>query len=340
MASRAPAKGNAAKGNEHWRIVLKRSLLRAGQMTGAILLGLLAVFVALALLGYHESDPSMNTAAGGAVENVMGTPGAWVAGLLLWLGGIGTVLLLPLAATFARRLWIADDLRGWSTQLGRCLGGILLIGIGLELLAPGAPVGLPAGRGGLLAQLFARQGMNVTALIPSGWSRAADWALLIACLIGGFALCYKSWRLERPLFTLRRPSLPKFGLLRGATPPWEEEDNLDETQPTKPRAQVSTEPKPPIRIHPGPVVTLYELEPAPGIKSSARHRLADDIARSMSAISARVAVVPGRNAIGIELPNPSARRSICASCCSAGEFDDRERQPAAGARQDHRRRAR
>jgi len=54
---------------------------------------------------------------------------------------------------------------------------------------------------------------------------------------------------------------------------------------------------------PGPVVTLYELEPAPGIKSSRVIGLADDIARSMSALAARVAVVPGRNAIGIELPN-------------------------------------
>ncbi|KAA9385042.1 DNA translocase FtsK [Neorhizobium galegae] len=58
-----------------------------------------------------------------------------------------------------------------------------------------------------------------------------------------------------------------------------------------------------IHVRPGPVVTLYELEPAPGIKSSRVIGLADDIARSMSAIAARVAVVPGRNAIGIELPN-------------------------------------
>ncbi|NND50443.1 MAG: hypothetical protein HKN60_09360, partial [Rhizobiales bacterium] len=58
-----------------------------------------------------------------------------------------------------------------------------------------------------------------------------------------------------------------------------------------------------IDVRPGPVVTLYELEPAPGLKSSRVIGLADDIARSMSAISARVAVVPGRNAIGIELPN-------------------------------------
>ena len=58
-----------------------------------------------------------------------------------------------------------------------------------------------------------------------------------------------------------------------------------------------------VNVRPGPVVTLYELEPAPGIKSSRVIGLADDIARSMSAISARVAVVQGRNAIGIELPN-------------------------------------
>ncbi|MEA2987041.1 MAG: segregation ATPase FtsK/SpoIIIE, family [Alphaproteobacteria bacterium] len=59
-----------------------------------------------------------------------------------------------------------------------------------------------------------------------------------------------------------------------------------------------------INARPGPVVTLYELEPAPGIKSSRVIGLSDDIARSMSKLSARVAVVPGRNAIGIELPNP------------------------------------
>ncbi len=72
-----------------------------------------------------------------------------------------------------------------------------------------------------------------------------------------------------------------------------------------------------INVRPGPVVTLYELEPAPGIKSSRVIGLADDIARSMSAIAARVAVVPGRNAIGIELPNANRQtvflREILAS---------------------------
>jgi S-DNA-T family DNA segregation ATPase FtsK/SpoIIIE len=58
-----------------------------------------------------------------------------------------------------------------------------------------------------------------------------------------------------------------------------------------------------LNVNPGPVVTLYELEPAPGTKSARVIGLADDIARSMSALSVRVAVVPGRNAIGVELPN-------------------------------------
>ena len=58
-----------------------------------------------------------------------------------------------------------------------------------------------------------------------------------------------------------------------------------------------------ISVNPGPFVTLYELEPAPGVKSSRVISLADDISRSMSSISARIAVIPGKNSIGIELPN-------------------------------------
>jgi S-DNA-T family DNA segregation ATPase FtsK/SpoIIIE len=63
-----------------------------------------------------------------------------------------------------------------------------------------------------------------------------------------------------------------------------------------------------VKVRPGPVVTMYELEPAPGTKTNRVIGLADDIARSMSALSVRVAVVPGQNTIGIELPN--AKRDI------------------------------
>src|SRR5215216_6047045 len=77
-----------------------------------------------------------------------------------------------------------------------------------------------------------------------------------------------------------------------------------------------------INAHPGPVVTLYELEPAPGIKTSRVIGLADDIARSMSALAARVAVVPGRNAIGIELPNPKREKVYLRELLAADDYRD------------------
>jgi DNA segregation ATPase FtsK/SpoIIIE, S-DNA-T family len=77
-----------------------------------------------------------------------------------------------------------------------------------------------------------------------------------------------------------------------------------------------------INARPGPVVTLYELEPAPGIKSSRVIGLSDDIARSMSAVSARVAVVPGRNAIGIELPNPTREKVYLRELLTGRDYNE------------------
>src|SRR5690348_4470178 len=79
-----------------------------------------------------------------------------------------------------------------------------------------------------------------------------------------------------------------------------------------------------INARPGPVVTLYELEPAPGIKSSRVISLADDIARSMSALSARVAVVSGRNAIGIELPNPNREKVYLRELLASRDYQSTE----------------
>lgn len=76
------------------------------------------------------------------------------------------------------------------------------------------------------------------------------------------------------------------------------------------------------KVRPGPVVTLYELEPAPGTKSSRVINLADDIARSMSATSARVAVVSGKNAIGIELPNSKREIVALREILSSGVYED------------------
>ncbi|WP_050527019.1 DNA translocase FtsK [Pseudorhodobacter aquimaris] len=75
-------------------------------------------------------------------------------------------------------------------------------------------------------------------------------------------------------------------------------------------------------VRPGPVVTQYELEPAPGLKASRVIGLADDIARSMSALSARVSTVPGRSVIGIELPNSWREKVVLREILAARDFGD------------------
>jgi DNA segregation ATPase FtsK/SpoIIIE, S-DNA-T family len=75
------------------------------------------------------------------------------------------------------------------------------------------------------------------------------------------------------------------------------------------------------QIRPGPVVTLYELAPAPGVKSARVVALSDDIARSMSVAACRVSVVPGRNAIGIELPNNRRETVFLRDLLSSAEYE-------------------
>ncbi len=78
-----------------------------------------------------------------------------------------------------------------------------------------------------------------------------------------------------------------------------------------------------VSVRPGPVVTMYELEPAPGLKASRVIGLADDIARSMSALSARVSTVPGRSVIGIELPNENREMCVLREILASRAFTDR-----------------
>jgi S-DNA-T family DNA segregation ATPase FtsK/SpoIIIE len=77
-----------------------------------------------------------------------------------------------------------------------------------------------------------------------------------------------------------------------------------------------------VEVRPGPVVTMYELEPASGIKASRVIQLADDIARNMSALSARVATIPGRSVIGIELPNPKREMVSLSELIGSQAFAD------------------
>ncbi len=77
-----------------------------------------------------------------------------------------------------------------------------------------------------------------------------------------------------------------------------------------------------VKVRPGPVVTLYELEPAPGTKTSRVIGLSDDIARSMSAISVRIATVPGRSVIGIELPNAKRETVYLRELLASSDFEN------------------
>ena len=77
-----------------------------------------------------------------------------------------------------------------------------------------------------------------------------------------------------------------------------------------------------ITVRPGPVVTLYELEPAPGIKASRVVSLSDDIARSMSALAARVSTIPGRSVIGIELPNAQREKVLLREILASKAYGD------------------
>jgi S-DNA-T family DNA segregation ATPase FtsK/SpoIIIE len=79
-----------------------------------------------------------------------------------------------------------------------------------------------------------------------------------------------------------------------------------------------------ISVNPGPFVTLYELEPAPGVKSSRVISLADDISRSMSSTSARIAVIPGKNSIGIELPNDDKETVYLREILESTTFENKE----------------
>ena len=131
-----------------WRIALRRSALRAGELGGALVLFGLMLFLGLALASYHQTDPSVSTAAGGAVANWMGAPGAWAAERMLFAFGLPSLLVLPLVFLEARQLWALSDAEDgdedlpsppWWRLLGMLLLAMALLGTVLTLVfaAPG-----------------------------------------------------------------------------------------------------------------------------------------------------------------------------------------------------------
>jgi len=380
MASRAI--GRAPQTD--WRIVMRRAVRRSAELGGAAVLFGAMIFLALAMVSYHQTDPSASTAAGGAVRNWMGGAGAWLAERALFLFGPVSVLFLPLLYVFARKLWrfaeeddgeVAPLHQRWWRPLGVLLFAMTLLATVLALAVTSPGGSLPASMGGIAGLLGAKVISAIAGLLPQA---AQGWVILVAalaCLVGGAILAGRVFALDwGALLTLpgalRRsgealaPSSIPFVATRGKklreprqvlpieTSPRRSPEISDPAMAAKP-AQLGNKSRqgdlfdacelpsldlladaPPnsapkvdklglernarlletvlddfnvkgeiTAVRTGPVVTMYELEPAPGIKASRVIGLADDIARNMSAISARVSSIPGRTVMGIELPN-------------------------------------
>ena len=109
MASRkaAPAKAD-------WRTVFRQSIARSLVIAAAVALGFFTLFLTVALVTYHGTDAAINTAAGGDPSNWMGGAGAWIADLMLFVGGGAIALLLPLLGIIAWRLWATTPQPYWA----------------------------------------------------------------------------------------------------------------------------------------------------------------------------------------------------------------------------------
>ena len=398
MATRPLATGRRLA-KPDWRAVLKRSLRRASELTGALTLFSAMLFLALSLASYHQTDPSLSTAAGGVTQNWMGPGGAWLADCALLLFGPVSFLFVPLLYVFARKLWrLVEEEDGsvepvdqrWWRPVATLAFAMVLISTVLSLGFTQAGGVLPASMGGVSGLLGAKAIHGLTGVLPQAAQGWTVFVLAVVCLFAGTALAGKVFAFDWGiLFSLPgklgrvADALPSSGGAEraprqkatpeprvaavvatpdaiaptGIAPPWPDDKRkapeiVDPSKPAAP-AQLATGPRQkdlfdkyqlpglellnepqvgsqkPVdklslernarlletvlddfnvkgeitAVRTGPVVTMYELEPAPGIKASRVIGLADDIARNMSAISARVSSIPGRTVMGIELPN-------------------------------------
>jgi len=343
MASRSPKIPLA-----NWRQMMRQSLLRSGAILWAGVLALFALFYAISILSYDPGDNAFNSTAAGADSNWFGQAGAYMADAALFLFGLPAILLLPLLLVVARRLWRDVPQPRWKRQFILCLVGILLVGFGLAHWQHGSDIGLPAGWGGLPALLLDHGYSALIDRAGDNWSKLLRWIAIAASMVGGMMLITRSLELSRPLFSQLAPkkasfasgakqgdffgnfALPSIDLLDA--PPPSTAPKLDKAalesnarllesvlDDFKVQGEI-------VAVRPGPVVTMYELEPAPGVRAQRVVQLAEDIARNMSALSARVSTVPGRTVIGIELPNHNREAVVLQEMIASSAFADQKGQ--------------
>ncbi|MFM7349137.1 MAG: DNA translocase FtsK 4TM domain-containing protein [Erythrobacter sp.] len=214
MASRAaPTMKPGRQTDAEWRAGLRRSLRRLAQMTGAGLLLGMAVFLALALASYTQTDPSPSTAADPAeVKNWMGAAGAWAADRVLLIFGLPGVALLPLLYVSARKLWRdvengdEPETTAWWMPTALLLIAMSLIATVLSLAFTGPGGTLPAQAGGLTGLLGAAGVQAIAARFGEGAQGWVILALALACLAGGVALLTRIFAIDWRVLM----SLPEF----------------------------------------------------------------------------------------------------------------------------------
>ena len=363
------------------RDTMKAGARRSGALIGGTILFLLTIAAVLALLTYHSQDPSLNTASGGPAHNLLGTPGAWTADLLLMLLGLPVALFAPVGLIVAHRLWRDLPVGNWRGMLRGVAIGVVLLSTALSFFSSDSVLWLVGGWGGVIGLAIA--GLFNWGIAFIGQPEIEFWivrGLGLVFALAGLWIWSRSLDFRPSETPLRLPSFkgtPRQQRLAAPEPDLRDTGDLREPRESRePRKLVVPDNRPGpviadrtiapspartrspeqtsldfkdsyklppldllkaappnqnaaidkaalernarllesvlddfhvkgqiVEVRPGPVVTMYELEPASGIKASRVIQLADDIARNMSAISARVATIPGRTVIGIELPN-------------------------------------
>ncbi|HTZ69058.1 MAG TPA: DNA translocase FtsK 4TM domain-containing protein [Acetobacteraceae bacterium] len=294
-----------------WRIASRRGV--GNPWIRLLCLGCAVPSLAAAFAAAGHSVPFPTSAGlGGAGGHLLETTALDMASG--WVGPVGGAMALLLGGLFALLMTAASFGLRWREwrSTARVAGGAARLGAGLAVWG-GARVAAaakaPAPGGALAGQPELSRRVATAA-------RAAPEAPAPARALGKAAAKAKVSMPEKRPHAARQDSLPlmeagwnfpSLALLAAAPPPsvsGPSEESLQNNARLLESVLGDYGVQGAIReIRPGPVVTLYELEPAPGIRSARVIGLADDIARSLSVAAVRIATVPSRNAIGIEVPN-------------------------------------
>ncbi len=310
------------------------------EIIGVGLFGVFLFFL-VSLLSYYPLDPSLNTLATGSPKNLCGKTGSYIADLMIQLFGMVSyliILFLPLYAVF----YIGKKSPPHPLVLGAGLFLLFLSTSALLQIIIGHIHirGVSIHFAGFVGLLLERTLVNLFSFFGSILVSVIIFVLSLFFIVQAPLLSVVEARLSRRKLVERRKEIkvseaPKDPPPKPEKKPVQESfEFLKEIGPYKlpPSSLLDHSEKKEVRIdkesiqlnagilekklkdygidgkvtevRPGPVITMYEFEPAPGIKVSRISNLADDLAMALSAVSIRIiAPIPGKSVVGIEIPN-------------------------------------